>query len=146
MTPRFLVFLLLLPLVTTSLAGSSPIAPGQWKTTISMLMPGMPFNPAPRSFINCISHEQTQAPLESLAHDTIGPECTLSDFSYSDGKGHWRSSCKGDRASEAETWLSIIDRNHYAIRTEMALLDTGGGVITISSQSQRLGDCQSVGG
>lgn len=132
---------LLLTALACPLAQAASLEPGNWQTTVSMTMPGMPFTPPPRTLTQCVSAQQASRPMQDVAKEMQGSDCKLADFTFADGKGHWKMTCSGRHASTGEGWISYENSKHYTSKTEMIMHDTGGGKMTITSDSKWLGPC-----
>lgn len=121
------------------------ILPGKWTTTIHMIMPGMPFTPAPRTFSNCVSEADARLSIKDMVGDLLGPDCTLDDFSTSntaDGKqAHWETSCTGKHAKKGTGTLTLLSNKHYKLASKVMLLDVGG-TMQINSEAKWQGSCR----
>lgn len=125
------------------------ILPGKWTTTIHMIMPGMPFTPAPRTFSNCVSDADANLSIKDMVGDLLGPDCTLDDFSTSNtsaGKqAHWETSCTGKHAKKGTGTLTLLSNKHYKLASKVMLLDVGG-TMQIDSEAKWQGSCQKSDG
>jgi hypothetical protein len=129
---------LLLPLATQA---NPNIRPGEWQTTITMNMPGMPFAPPPRTISTCVTPQQASGSMEDRVKAMQKSDCKLTDFSYKNGRGHWKMICQGRHPATGEGWMTRQDDSHYETKAQMNMQDTGNGVMTITSRAVRVGDC-----
>lgn len=140
---RILLLSATLMFITLSAAqADSTLEPGLWKTTIAMQMSGMPFAPTARTYEKCVTTKDATLTIKALAEEATGTNCTLSDYSFDGENGHWTTQCLGRRASTSDNQLHILDPHHYQLKSSVDLADTGGGVMKITSQFERLGDCK----
>lgn len=131
--------------ITSQRVDSEHILPGKWTTTIHMIMPGMPFTPAPRTFSNCVTAAEAQVSMQQMVSNLLGPECTLEDFSSSDGSAgklaHWHTTCVGKHAKKGTGTLTLINAKHYQLASKVMLLDVGG-TMQINSEAKWQGSCR----
>ncbi len=127
----------------TALADSNySVKPGKWEITVTMLMPGMPFTPPPRTFRQCVTPEQASLSMKKQMQKTQKSGCEVESFDFAQGEGHWKVSCHGRHAASGEGWVTInSDKTRYTTKTEITLHDTGGGTMTIKGDASWIGNC-----
>lgn len=140
-------YLLLAAVFCPLLAQAATIEPGNWQTTITMSMPGMPFTPPPRTITHCVTPPKAHAKssgqsMEDVAKSMQRSGCSMEDYAFKDGQGHWKMTCTGQHPATGEAWINYTNNKHYTSKTVMIMHDTGGGKMTITSDSKWLGACQ----
>lgn len=138
--------LLLLTALACPLAQATTLAPGNWQTTVTMSMPGMPFTPPPRTLTHCLTPPKGQTKpsadtMKDMAKQMQRSGCEMQDFTFKDNSGHWKMVCSGQHPGTGEAWITYESSKHYTSKTVMTMHDTGGGKMTISSDSKWLGPC-----
>lgn len=117
------------------------IQPGKWEITIHMMMPGMPFNPAPRTMVQCITPQQAGSSLQDAMQTLHGKECRFDDFQYNGTTGHWSMTCTGKHIRSGDVTITTKDKQHYTTHATLKLHDVQNSEMTVTSTAQRLGDC-----
>lgn len=120
------------------------IQPGSWQTQIMLQMSNMPFAPPPRTITRCMNGTTNDEMVKLIVDETLGQDCTKGQLELDEEAAvyHWDFKCNGRRASEGESWLTVLNAQHYQIKTEMKIYSAGRGTMKIDSESKRLGECK----
>lgn len=135
-----LPFLITLPLGTQA---AEQLTPGNWKVTVSMHMPGMPFAPPPRTIEQCITPEMAKGNVEAMVNENQQSECKMQNFEFKQGKGSWKVVCSGRHSGVGEGTITLEGSKHYTSETRLTMSDTGNRVMTMTSDAHWTGPCKS---
>ena len=104
-----------------------------WESTSQMVMPGMPFNPPPRTLKVCTAREWTQPPPGG------DPSCVNKDFQRSGNKVTWKMECTGgDMPMTGSGEIEFEGTDAY----KGAINATADGVnVTIKLSGKKIGTC-----
>lgn len=131
-----------LPLLSFSALAADQLTPGDWRITVSMQMPGMPFTPPPRTIHQCITPDMAQGNLKAMVEQNQQSDCKLTEFSFNSGKGKWKIVCSGRSAGTGEGTITLDGSKHYTSETRLSMQAAGNNVMTMNSDARWTGPCK----
>ena len=127
----------LLAAIAISLLANGAVAdepPGiLWKTTSQMVMPGLPYSPAPNTSQLCTASEWTQPP-----PPPPGQSCTTSNFQRSGNKVTWDTHCTGEMEMNGHGEITFTSEDAY---TGTIAFAAEGMTVTVNLTGEKVGTC-----
>ena len=107
---------------------------GLWEMTVTMEMPGMPFQPPPQTMRHCYTAEEVKN--EPVPRDA---DCKITELKSSGSKVSWKLECQGEMAGKGEGEITYRGDSAYEGKSTM---QTQGMTMTSRYQGKRIGECK----
>jgi hypothetical protein len=124
-----------LALLSVLAAGAPPMRPGQWQTTITMQMPGMPMAVPPIVSSSCLTEKdlvpQAQQP---------GQDCKVTKHSVKDKTVEWAMECK-DKSGATMTGTGKVTYRADTFEGTMTM-NMPSASLAYQMTGKRLGECK----